>query len=68
MAKIIPQDYPRISDPKSRSYGILDDAALVPHVAKRVQEEVAAAQNEVKFEQHDTAYQLRFAQEEKSEK
>jgi hypothetical protein len=34
MAKIIPQDYPRIGDLKSRSYGFLDDSALVPHVYK----------------------------------
>jgi len=34
MAKIIPQDYPRISDPKSRYYGHLDDSTLVPHTYK----------------------------------
>lgn len=34
MAKIIPQNYPRIGDSKSRSYGFLDDSALVPHVYK----------------------------------
>ena len=34
MAKIIPQNYPRIGDLKSRSYGFLDDSALVSHSYK----------------------------------
>jgi len=34
MAKIVPQNYPRIGDLKSRSYGYLDDSALVPHIYK----------------------------------
>ncbi len=34
MAKIIPQDYPRINDAKNRYYGLLDDSTLVPHIYK----------------------------------
>lgn len=34
MAKIIPQQYPRISDENSKYYGHLDDSTLVPHVHK----------------------------------
>jgi len=34
MAKIVPQNYPRISDPKSNSYGYLDDSTLTPHSHK----------------------------------
>lgn len=31
MTRIIPQNYPRLSDPDSRDYGLLDDSKLVPH-------------------------------------
>jgi hypothetical protein len=34
MAKIIPQNYARIGDSESRSYGYLDDSTLVPHTNK----------------------------------
>jgi hypothetical protein len=34
MAKIVPQNYPRIEDLSSRSYGYLDESALVGHVYK----------------------------------
>jgi hypothetical protein len=38
--KTVAQDYPRISDEKSRFYGCLDDSKLVPHVKKVSQEQL----------------------------